>query len=168
MHKYSKVLLVLRNYKECLVRHHGIDKIRGDYKTIADYLSDQHISQPPNWYFKNIAEFDKFNGDKLIVYYEDLLSHPPEILSRIGNFLEIEESKTQDFINNTDYHKARSLKAYTSGGHKSMTQGKASSLIFHSQNLLATEKTAFDAFFKSTDKYLFDKYLCRFDESGNG
>ena len=163
MHKYNKVLFLVRNYKECIVRHHGIENIRDNYSTIKQFLNDKNITQPANWYVKNIDQFEKFEKEKLIIYYEDLIQTPSVILKQIGEFLNIEESKVAIFIENIDYHKANSIKAYTLKSHKSETQGKASALTFHSDKLNKDEIDQFDTYFRDWNNGLYAKHLLRYE-----
>jgi hypothetical protein len=43
MKQYEKVILLLRNYKECIIREHSIEFIRS-YETLDDFLQDDTIA----------------------------------------------------------------------------------------------------------------------------
>ena len=85
VHKYSNVILVIRDYRECLLRHNkdhwkpGMD--------ITQFLKDQPLDQPCAWNFKTIQAFDQFSRDKLLLYYEDIINAPETEFRRLGSFL---------------------------------------------------------------------------------
>jgi len=161
--KYEKLVLILRNYKECIIRHHGIESIRNNYKSVKDFLKDDSVSQPANWYTKNIEAFDNFEKDKLLIYYEDLLTDPATNFQKLGEFLGIDSHETSSFITNIAEHKNKSIKAYTKGVHISETQGDATKIDFHSRKLSQSEVEEIDTFFKSHNRELFDNYLKRYE-----
>ena len=163
MHNYRKVLFLVRDYKECIVRHHGINNIRENYNTLQDFLNNDNIKQPVSCYIENIRAFDNLKKDKLIIYYEDLISNPSKYLQQIGEFLEIKKSKLDKFLEDIDYHKSNSIKLYTLGGHSSETTGKVTKLNYHRNKMTQKEIFEFDAFFRDKSKDLYNKYLKRYE-----
>lgn len=162
MGKYPSVMLVLRDYRECLIRHNkDVWKQHPDVKT---FLEITDIEQPANWYIKNIEAFDKFEGKKLLLYYEDLMAEPESSIRSIAQFLEIDESKVDDFLANIDEHRKKSVNAYTSGGHDSFT-GSSRSLNHHAKSNLRPEQiTEFDEYYFTNFPELAQKYLARYDK----
>ncbi len=59
------VIFILRDYKECLIRHH--EKPRG----ISFDLFKSQTRGGPHDYINLIQKFDKFEGTKHLIYYED-------------------------------------------------------------------------------------------------
>ena len=159
--KHNKIILVLRDYKSCIARHHNITKIRKNYESISDFLNKNDIQQPAIWYYYNIKAFEDFDSEKLLLYYEDILSKPKENFTRLGKFLNLNEQKTISFIKNIDNHKSNSIDAYTSGGHKSLTGGDIAK-NHHNSKLSEQEANEFDNYFKK-DIYIFNKYLKRYE-----
>ena len=86
MDDFDKIILLIRNYKECLISHRkqAFEKV----KSIEDFFS-LNCKQPPAWYMSNIECFDCFNGEKLLIYYEDLLIKPEIEIVKLINFLGI-------------------------------------------------------------------------------
>ncbi len=163
LENYSKTILVIRNYKECLVRHHGLGFVKS-FASIADYLETQDRLQRPAWYIKNIQAFEKFSGDKLLLYYEDILTAPEREYRRLAAFLELENKRLPDLINNIDEHKKRSVALYQTD-HESVTAGRADMLDYHSkQGLSAEERQAFDDYYRENYPSLFKTYLSRYQE----
>ena len=163
INKYNKVLLIIRNYKECITRHHGIENIRNEYPNMTKFLKDNRVSQPASWYYKNIKAFDRYNKQKLVIYYEELLLDPTKHLWRIAEFLTIEKLAFDEFVKNLDYHKTNSVDAYTSRGHKSETRGESSKVDFHGSKLTNEEIYELDSYFREKDIDLFEKYLKRYE-----
>lgn len=163
IHNYQKVLLIVRNYKECIVRHHGMNLIKSQYSDVVNFLNDLSIEQPASWYMKNIMAFDEFSSEKLVIYYEDLIREPDKNLRLIGEFLDVDNKEVNKFILNLSEHREKSINAYTSNGHESITRGKASALTYHSGHLTNQEKKDFDKFFRSMDAEVFYKYLSMYE-----
>lgn len=79
----GKLILILRNYKECLLRHNN-----GNVK-----LSDV------DGYFKLIQCFNSHKGDKIIISYNDLINDVDKVVKQISNFLSTFD-RVGDFIEN--------------------------------------------------------------------
>lgn len=118
--KNDSLILLLRNYKECIPRHNyrneiSLDILRGsarggkvNKKNRVDYVS-------------NIQEWEKWNKNKWIVYYEDLINDPENTLAGLLLFLGFGNklSKIKELIDNFEFHKNKSLSLYKN----SHTQG---------------------------------------------
>lgn len=157
-HKHPKILLLVRNYRECLVRHHGIDVVR-KYRGISSFLKAKLMEQPPSWYISNIQAFDKFTGPKLLVYYEDLVAKPESTFKSIADFFGLSGVLYQDFINNLEHHKQQSILAY-SENQQSKTAGSGQKLDHYTKAYLTPEEAkVFDEYFEINYPKLFKKYL---------
>lgn len=164
MNKYKNVIILVRNYKECLIRHHGLQNIRSNYNNMQDFLNDESLNQPVSWYIKNIAAFEKFKYKKLLIYYENLIRNPIKNFQEIAEFLNVDKSETEDFVKNLDFHKSNSISIITKGGHVSETQGDPLKLKHHSSKLDINEIRIIDNHFKSKNNKLYTKYLERYEE----
>jgi len=160
MNRYYKVLLILRNYRDCLIRHHGVELIRS-YDTISDFLTTGDVQQPPAWYIKNLAAFDEYKGRKLLIYYEDLVLDPAGSLEKVRDFFDLDMDKHHAFLNDLKAHKAQSIKHYEKN-KKSMTKGEEQDLSLHSRKLTEQELLEFDAFYSSHYPELTARYLHRY------
>lgn len=160
INRYSKVVLLIRNYKECLVRH-SLDRWKKSSST-KEFLEDRKQEQPPDWYIKNIQAFDSFKFDKLLVYYEDLVSDPENQASRIAEFLDIQNDNLSDFQNNIDYHRKRSV-SYYGENQRSLTGGDTAKLNHHSaRNLTIEQSREFDVYYLTNFSGIYQKYLLRY------
>ncbi len=160
--KYKAIFLIVRNYRECLVRHHGLQKIR-NFGSINEFLKAEKLSQPANWFIKNLEAFDAYKGEKLLIFYEDLILEPEKNLQEIGQFLGLSKSDVKQFIDKIEEHKIQSINAYTKFNRKSTTKGDYSQLGFHSTMLTPTEIMEFDAFYKQRHPKLFNQYLSKYE-----
>lgn len=80
----SKMVLIIRDYKECIIRHNNI-------------ITDQTI----NAYFNLIKLYDDFKGDKMVCYYEDLLNKPDVVADELFHFFKCEDiDRLNDFKQN--------------------------------------------------------------------
>lgn len=158
---YCKVLLIIRDYRECLLRQ--LRRVWRNEPDVVTFLTDDTIAQPASWYIKNIESFDAFQGEKLLIYYEDLIQHPQKTIRDLSRFLGLDQKKTELFIEDHDRHFRDSVKVYTSGGHRSETAA-TKNLRFHSETELTEWQIAeFDEYFFSRFSYLANKYLSRYD-----
>lgn len=165
MDRYPSVLFLLRNYKECIVRQHKMNKI-DSYGGVEEFLRDESLTQPANNYIKNIEAFDQYSGPKCLVYYEDLIAKPEESLMRIAEFLELPRKEAQEFVDNLEHHKSRSIQLYTADRSRtSETRGDAARLTHHAdKNLSEDQKRVFDDHFRTLNPALFEKYCSRYAE----
>jgi hypothetical protein len=83
-------------------------------------------------YIKNIVDYHNWQGEKKIIYYEDLINSPKIELLFLLNFLNISNKHLNTFMKNYDKHKEKSIKAYKAE-NLSITEGK--NIIHHSENL---------------------------------
>ena len=161
MRFYFKVVLLIRDYRECILRHH--EDIWRDYPDVAALLTDEGLKQPASWYIKNIEAFDAFEGAKLLIYYEDLLGKPEETITELSAFLGLEQRKTRSFLEDIDVHFHNSVKAYTRGRHSSQTSS-TKDIGFHAKTKLTTSLIKeFDEFYFSRFPDLAYNYLYRYD-----
>lgn len=157
----DRVILLVRNYKECIVRHLGttnvnklISNTTGDCEKDVDYMS-------------NILMYDSWpESMKTLVYYEDFIVSPKLVLKQVFSFLKIDvtEDKMNSFFDNYQFHKDKCLEIY-SPGHKSYTRGDKDKLIFHSNQLSLQERIKWDSVLKKRfGKEIFNQYLSRYAE----
>lgn len=155
--KHPRIILLLRNYKECMVRHYSAEKILA-YPSVNAFLKDNTLPQPPSWYLKNLLAFEVYQRPKLLVHYEALMLQPEVELRKIADFLQLNKERTEDFIEHLDEHQQKSIQKYQLN-QKSVTAGAATQLFYHSKQLPDTICQAFDDCFREQSPYLFDRYL---------
>ncbi len=160
---YDKAILILRNYKECLVRHHGVNFVRS-FSSVMDYLETSQRIQRPDWYIRNIEAFEQFQGKKMVLYYEDMLTSPELQIRRLATFLNLGSRRLDALLENLQAHKQRSVLLYRKQ-HDSVTVGDSGKLKYHSrQNMSLDECRAFDDYYRQKYPELFQAYLARYQE----
>ena len=161
MHKHNKVVLIIRDYRECLIRHNRYMWEKNP--CVEEFLLDENVRQPASWYIKNIRAFEEHSDEKLCLYYEDLISDPAPQFFQLASFLELDDEKVKSFIRNIDEHYRKSIAAYTSAGHTSES-AKGKSLDHHAQSKLSKEQIVeFDDYYFNKYESLAEKYLTRYD-----
>jgi hypothetical protein len=140
---FNKLVLVVRDYKEAIPRHQP--RLGGS--SMKDYL-------------KPLNSYDEFSGDKMVVYYEDLITNPKDTLKDLLTFLgEYDETKLERFIVDYDRHKKDSLSIYDKfqGGNRGLylKEGRVEDLNAHKRGLNKSELTKLD---NSIKHKLVDRY----------
>jgi hypothetical protein len=158
--KYKKMILVLRDYRECLIRHNR--ELWKEYNNVSKFLNETTIASMPCWYIENIKTYDQFDGIKLLLYYEDLINEPESSILNLAELIGVESRLAEKFIKNIDVHRKSSVVLYDSS-HTSSTSGERVKSTYHAdQNLTEKQKSEFDEFYKTNYPDLFDKYLVRY------
>jgi len=162
---YTKVILVIRNYKECLIRNlkKFWDKREKDPERVKSFIEGVRNNQAPICLIRNIEAFEKYKGDKLLLYYEDLVSDTAREIQRLVDFLDLPKDHLGELLNNIDQHTRNSVKIYDKI-LTSATKGSAEKLIFHSRDLSLAEKKGFDEYFETRFPLIYCKYLRRYKE----
>lgn len=119
----GRLVLVIRDFKEAIGRH-----------TIGH--TQRYVTEIPK--YKSTLEFyEKYEGDKLVVYYEDFVTNTQEQLKRVLEFIgEYNEEMFTNFVSDIDNHKKQSVKTYNQF-HKSFTEGAV--LNHHSAHFAQVE-----------------------------
>lgn len=146
------LILVIRNYKECLVRH-----LRSNVAPFK-YLKSE------NDYISNIQLFDNWKDEnKLLLYYEDLIQKPEITLKKLIEFLNESDLYLTSFFENHLYHVKNCIKIYERDVQT--IYSKNEHIFYHSKNLSQEMKHTLDALCKANDPYIFEKYLKRYEEN---
>jgi hypothetical protein len=150
------LIVIVRNYKEALLRHNKYIN--------NNNLKNKRASITSN-YIKIIKTYHKWDGPKMMLYYEDLISKSPvESITKISDFIKnTSPKKLKNIIKNIDKHKEISVSYYDkivkSG---SVTKGKIP--IFHSKKLTDINRKKWDQYIKKKWPNLYKDYLVRYKE----
>lgn len=160
-HRHPGVILILRDYRECLLRSNT--GLWEEHRDVELFLEDRMTLSPPHWYIDNLTAYDTYDGKKLLVFYEDLIGHPEREIRRISSFLDLDPDETDAFLANLDEHKRTSLSLFTAGGHTSETRGDSSKASHHADMQITCEqRAAFDRYYMENQTTLFERYLSRY------
>lgn len=151
----NKLLLLYRNPKELLIRKSDDDQ------TILqkNLMKGEHIDV----FLYYLRFFDKWAGEKLLVYYEDLLFSPEVTLRKVLDFLKEDDHSLKDYLENIDEYRQKILISYSrqhadKGG--SFSKGKDS--LFHSKQISKKFLKEIDVLLKNRSLKIWEKYLKRF------
>ncbi|MEM9219267.1 MAG: sulfotransferase domain-containing protein [Cyanobacteria bacterium P01_F01_bin.150] len=161
--RYPVLVLLLRNYKECLIRQNPEEWENS--ANVIDFLESTTSLQPPFWYIENIKAFDQFSDNKFLIYYEDMISNPIQTFGQFIDFLGISYSdeKLKEFESNLAFHRKASVGLYETN-QESLTGGEAGKLLHHSRKLSSSERIGFDEYYRDNHLHLYRKYLKRYSE----
>ena len=151
----ENLVLVLRDYRECFVRHCRGRTFEKRVSRMTDFTD-------------NIEMYDKFKGNKMIMYYEDFVKSPQIYMKEFLDFLGVKN----DWKNiDVKKHRDISVELYEKGGVEnvgtqtrgapSLTKGKAD-FTFHQQDLTYEMKQQLEDWFKSEYAELHKNYLDRY------
>ncbi len=147
----DKLVLIIRNYKECIIKHKSTNPAKKRKPLNIHFLENAN-------YMGLIEYYDQFVGDKVLIYYEELITNIEPILEQLLTLLEYDDSYLKSFMENLDQHKVQSLNLYGN----SSTQGKK--ILHHSYELSEELTQQWDEYLLEHHKLLFNKYLQRYVE----
>jgi hypothetical protein len=144
------LLVAVRNYKECIVRNHIQHADRG-----------YRFEESRAVYMAPVACFDRRPGEKLLLYYEELIAEPEAALRGVAGLLGVAGETCDRFLARYEEHRLRSLSAYDErcGSH---TWGSA--VAHHARRLTREERHGWDAGIRDLAPEVFDRYLSRYRE----
>ena len=156
--KDDKLLVIVRDYREAITRHAKAGEHKTPEKMKKHFIQETGGKEHKGVdYITVIQTYEEFEGDKLLVYYEDLINKPTEQVERIIEFAGIDKRFLTEFLHNYEKHKAASLGAYSPGSHT-----KGTNLKHHSSALSSEFVSFMTAHVKKAHPELFDKYLKKY------
>ena len=93
----SSIILLIRNYHDHLS---GLP----EYVMYGEKNSKIRFLHETITYLELINWYDRFSGNKMVIYYEDLLTCPEREISRIRYFLNGSHERYMAFMENYDYY----------------------------------------------------------------
>ena len=115
-------------------------------------------------YIHILRFYDEYEGPRLLICYEDLMTDPRTELEKLLRFVGSFEQRVLDkFMDNWQRNQARSIKNYSSISY-SATNGDVHRLRFHSSKFSREELLELDAWVRKKHPGLFDRYLSRYQE----
>jgi len=149
--KDSKAIFLIRNYRDIFIRR-TFEKVGEE-----DFLQKTYFEDGFDKYMSIVQAYDEFQGEKLLIYFEDLIKEPNEEINKILKFLNIENEYSNDFIDNYERHFRCCLGIYRRafpGGDLTVYPGLVPVAI----------KSYMDDVMLYNSPILFGKYLTRYIE----
>lgn len=161
-----RLVMIVRNYKECVIRHvcssnkfnffniilsemSGVTPVEVKKKNKTDYVALLNL-------------FNNYAHEKILIYYEDLITEPEKELYRLAEFFKVEDHNIKEFMNDFKKHKRKSLRITAGETQKPETNGNA--LIHHSNKISKPRRIELDNHLIENFSDLFEKYLKRYKE----
>lgn len=138
-YSFDKLFLIIRNPKECIPRHHGSGNQKNTEYVLTNInrFLDRHFSDDQKYIGSvvfPIRTFLNYPTEKLLVYYEDLITKPQSEIKRIANFVG-QSANVKHFLDRYSEHKNFSLHKYKEDQGYSATFGNPKSIHCHSSIL---------------------------------
>ena len=151
----QKLVCVLRDYRECFVRHCRGRTFEKRVSRMTDFTDNLYV-------------YDTFEGEKMLMYYEDFVKSPEVYMKQFLDFLGVRNEWENIDVKE---HRDISVKLYESGGSEkvgtqtrgapSLTKGKAD-FTFHQQDLTNEIKHQLEEWFQQNHTHLHNAYLDRY------
>ena len=162
------LILILRNYRESMLRHY-----QGDYNRVISHLEDDSNDPLQLSFFSNLQHFDEWpEKRKILIYYEDLLQFPKRELGRFIRFLNAPWTRYNNFIKDIEKHKQKTINLYNQGAIKRKiktpgSQSEGKDFLYHSKKVPQEYLHQMDFLAKERAPNLYDKYLLRYKTKPN-
>jgi hypothetical protein len=176
---YTKLILIVRNYKECLLRNdvhierlyctQCTDVDKGEFCDRSPLLKTghsrycHHAHKEVYIYLDNIERFDEHKGPKLLIYYENLLMNPKDVIYKLTTFFNWQMEKADKFVSELQLHEQSSVKHYIWGAESAVQKDP----YWHSSKKLNEDPTMLyqvDVVMRHKAGALYSKYLERYAE----
>jgi hypothetical protein len=156
----DKLILIVRDYKECIIRHSAsedgkqslLDKSKFKFDKETNGLHSDGVD-----YIGCIEHYEKWPGDKLFVYYEDLLTNHTKEIPRIVDFLGIDKRQVPGFLDMYRHHFKQAIQAYH---EKSYTGGVK--LQYHQNKIPVEFRDHMVSKIKKQHPRIYEQYLKRY------
>lgn len=121
------LILILRDYKECLIRHFGT------FQKVEHFINNEDSYSC--FYLNNIKFFNSWKKEnRLLVYYEDLIVYPEREIEKIISFLGMKNHfLLKAFMKDYYLHKSKMVEYYHHNVDPSQTKGRCVS--YHKNKL---------------------------------
>jgi acetyltransferase-like isoleucine patch superfamily enzyme len=171
----GKQILILRNYKECIPRHINVaypfEIYDNNFKDTGKLTNLDLIFNEANdgnsldliHYLSLLNDYYNYEGEKLLLYYEDLINKETikESLIKLINFLDGDITLIDAFL---DTYEERSNECKVLYKPLGGSQSPAGQSIFHSKVFTDEQKYFMDDLILSDYSHLTDYVKCYFED----
>ena len=149
---HSKVVLLLRDYRESFIR---VGRGRKKGIPTVEYIKQGEIFNFRN-YFDNLRAYDQFDGEKLLIYYHNLIQDFSQVIKILDFFNLSYDLEGFDL----EYHRQKSIQIYDEQ-HKSYTKKSLMDFSYHQNSVDSEFIEALDYFVDQNYPDLRTKYLSK-------
>jgi hypothetical protein len=152
---HDKVLLLLRNHRETFIRSKRdvLDERGVAPERLIRKLKNGRVNSFTH-YFENIRAYDQFDGKKLLVRYEELVSDF-SMMTKILDFFAIDYNLEKFDV---ETHRSRSIGIYDKQ-HKAYTKDSPDDFSFHQKHADSLVVELLDEMVRRDYGDIYDKYL---------
>lgn len=113
----NKLILILRNYKECLVSQNKYSA-RGFVFDVIKSVNEEYQDSFKS-YITNLQYFENWENEstKLLIYYEDFVQYPEETISKIIEFFDEEPIDLDEFYKSYYEQIGKAYNSYKATSH---------------------------------------------------
>jgi len=148
------LILVIRNYNECILKHLQIKDIDSLYK------KQHQLIENINQYTALLYHFEQWNKNKLIIYYEDLIDDYCEEIQRLLKFCNIfNDTEFKLFMHNYHQHRNSTVNYYD---QEAGSETKGLLKVYYINFIPDDQKTLIQNYLVEKHTYIFNKYLSRY------
>lgn len=157
--KKDYLIFLVRNYRECMLRHFDEDAGK-----VIEHLQDDSKSHFATKFFENLELYDNWPSNrKLLVYYEDLMLSQEKEVKRIANFLQTDEDTLNLLLESLEKQREGSLRLYIKRYGDRKEGSKGLDILSHSRNIPHKHLVKMDKIAKRRARHLYAKYLKRYE-----
>ena len=111
-------------------------------------------------FFKNLKGFDNFNGEKKIIFYEDLIQKPEVFIKELCTFLNLNEVELlNEFMSKFAHHKQKAIEYYFGNSKTMRTDTEIKKIDRWSKDVPTLIKTKFWNNFDNNCKIISEDLL---------
>ena len=175
------LVVILRNYKECIVRHKkfrypliwintnsiltflrwSLSNFVKDFKRFLGNYKESSalevLQKELDDYIHPILIFENWPGRKMLVYYEQLVLDEENVINNLAKFFGSRADRIKNLKSNINQLNQKSLIFYNKFTDQTFTKGK--NIRFHQFNLTPEERFQWDDYIRKSYPELFEKYL---------
>lgn len=145
--KTESLIFIVRNPKEVLIRHIGKVKL-------VDAMSKAETPEYFQIYFDALKIFEEWRSPrKILIYYEDFIQMPTEVLSSLLDFLHEPADSLPAFLKQFEDHRKKCLQVYKD------SKSNGTEVLFHSKSLTPEERRQIDEWVQRKEPTLWSKFL---------
>lgn len=162
--KKDKIIMLIRNYKECMLRH-----FNGDPLIVIDHLTNDEPYPKQLRFFSNLQHFELWpENNRLLIYYEDLLTDPEQVLTNALVFLDLPLTHLEHFLENIEAEQTKMRSQYNEAHERTHlpgvgSQSEGKDLLYHSKKVPEALLTTMESIAYQRAPKLYQKYLKRYD-----
>lgn len=160
------LIILLRDYKESIMSVNYDNEVNVVSNIVDEYRTYNEQKNPfmsrANSYFNILRCYECWDPQKrFLIYFEDLIAEPKQVLMNLSNFLDIDEAEVEEYLSNIEYHKERALDT-TFRPEEDEKRKNSEDLRKHTKKMSKKNIKYIDSFVERNFPEFWGKYLSRY------